>query len=91
MRARSKDCLIDYIPNALLFPEYPLRGAWRPITKTVIWHLNNRGFFKEKREQQEILLANLREIFGPGWDPIMSDITNPTRKKPDQSEDDGQK
>jgi hypothetical protein len=60
-----------------------------PITKTVIWHLNNHGFFEEKRGQQERLLANLRELLGPGGDLIMQDIMNRTRKKPDETENDG--
>jgi hypothetical protein len=60
-----------------------------PITKAVIWHLNNHGFFEEKRGQQERLLANLRELLGPGGDLIVQDIMNRTRKKPDETENDG--
>lgn len=56
-----------------------------PITKTVMWHLNNRGFFEEKRGQQERLLANLREVFGPAGDLMMQDIMDRIRKKPSES------
>ena len=77
--------------NEMIFDLETVRDAVSkrggPITKVVTWHLNNRGFFNEKRGQQERLLATLRELFGPDGDLVMQDITDRIRKKPGESDD----
>lgn len=62
-----------------------------PITKTVTWHLNHRGFFKEIHGQQERLLAELRVLFGPSGDQIMQDIMDHLKNRTNESKDYGQK
>lgn len=62
-----------------------------PIAKTVTWHLNNRGFFKEIHGQQERLAVELRELFGPPGELIIQDIMDQMRNKPKESKDGEQK
>ena len=64
-----------------------LKALGATIARTVLWHLADRGFFKYKTEQKEILLQELIALFGPSGASIIDKIKNSNRenKKPEKS------
>lgn len=58
-----------------------------PISKTIMWHMSNRGVFSEStRIDMKAFYLNLKELIGPGADMIM-DETWKRLKKQYQDED----
>ena len=77
--------------NEMIFDLQTIKNAVAkhggPITKTVTWHLNHCGFFKEIHGQQERLLTELRVLFGPPGEQIMQDIMDHLKNRPNEPND----
>lgn len=52
-----------------------------PISKTIMWHMNNKGIFSEStRIDITAFYLNLKELVGPGADMIMEETCKQLQK-----------
>ena len=58
-----------------------VRSLGGPISKTIMWHMSNKGIFSEStRIDITAFYLNLKELVGPGADMIMEETCKQLQK-----------
>jgi hypothetical protein len=59
-----------------------IRSLGGPISKTIMWHMNNRGVFSDSKDIDiKAFYSNLKELIGPGADMIMDEVWQKIKKE----------